>query len=110
MIWTILKTNFEAYHFWENAKKEVIFLQNNHRHIFYVKLWIEQFSANRDIEYISEKRKLNNFIKTNFEGRVFPKSCEDIAIEIKKNWKLKYPKRKIKVSVFEDNENGCLLE
>lgn len=110
MIWAIIRTTFEARHRWKDATEPVLFLQNSHRHIFYVELWVEQEQRDRDIEYIQEKDKLNQFINREFEGFDMEHSCEDIAKKIKAYWENMYGNRKIKVKVFEDNENGCLVE
>ena len=112
MVWAIIKTQFEGYHCWEDAPKEVDFLRYPHRHLFYVELWIEQRHTERDIEYILEKRKLNKFIEKNLcpKWSYLTFSCEFIANVIKEKWIKIYPNRKIKVSVFEDNENGALVE
>ena len=108
MIWTIIKTQKEGYHFWGQAPEGVKFLRKMHRHIFWIELWIEQKHTKRDVEYILEKRKLERFLeKQHLEGRF---SCEDLADTILRHWKHLYPKRKIKVGVWEDNENGCLIE
>ena len=108
MIWAIIRTIIEKIHYWEDATGEVEFLKYPHRHLFHIELWIEQKNTERDIEYISEKRKLDEYLRQMpFEGGF---SCEDIALDIKDLWGKKYPDRKIKVSVFEDHENGTLVE
>jgi len=109
MVWAIIKTQFEGFHQWLEAPDDVAFLRNMHRHLFYVELWIEQKHTQRDIEYITEKRNLDNVCQheRNLSSN---QSCEDIANEIKNYYQEKYPDRKIKVFIFEDNENGCLIE
>jgi hypothetical protein len=108
MIWAIIRSSIEKIHYWEGAIGEVEFLKYPHRHLFYVELWIEQKNAERDIEYITEKRSLDEYLRQMpFRGGF---SCEDIASDIKYFWSKKYPDRKIKVFVFEDNENGTMIE
>jgi len=108
MIWAIIRTQKEGYHFWGQAPKGVEFLRKIHRHIFWVELWIEQKHTKRDVEYISEKRKLERFLgRQHLEGGF---SCEDLASIILNHWEHLYPNRKIKVFVFEDNENGTMVE
>jgi len=109
MIWAIIKTSFEGYHQWVEAPNDVAFLRNIHRHLFYVELWIEQKHTQRDIEYITAKKELNNVCQHERDLST-NQSCEDIATEIKNYYQKKYPDRKIKVYIFEDNENGTLVE
>lgn len=124
MIWLITKFNFEGTHYYENAPFDVAFLRNEHRHIFHIEVWIEQLHNDRELEYISVKRELMNHFTNNNQNY---KSCEMIAEDIidyidehfgfytpvliegkivSKSWN----RRKSKVFVFEDNENGCCIE
>ena len=106
MLWAKIKLQFEGEHCWPGAKGQVSFLEHTHRHMFYVIVWIEQKHNDRDIEYIGLKRALlSRWFGVQYLGH---KSCEMIAEDIKKS--LASFKRKIKVEVSEDNENGVLLE
>ena len=107
--WAIIKTQFEANHYWEGAMAEVSFLKNSHRHKFFVELWIEQEHNERDVEYITEKEKLDIFL-TKFAKQVLPHSCETFAEMIKQDWERRRYPRRVKVGVWEDNENGAFLE
>lgn len=89
--------------------QDVSFLGYPHRHIFHFKVWIEVFHEDRDIEFVLFKRWLESLyneetLKLNY------KSCEMISDDLYKEIKLKYPKRYVKISVSEDNENGCECE
>lgn len=104
-IW--ITTQFEGFHKYPKAPKGVEFLKNLHRHIFKLRIWIEVFHNDREIEFILFKRYVESIIKkNNFHYR----SCEMISDDIHKLIKLKYPNRKIKIEVSEDGENGCEKE
>ena len=87
---------------------DVSFLGYPHRHIFHFKVWIEGFHNDRDIEFIQFKRWLErlygDILDINYH------SCEMIADDLAEQIQLKYPGRWLKISVAEDNENGCEIE
>ncbi len=88
---------------------DVSFLGYPHRHIFHFKVWIEVFHDDRDIEFIQFKRWLENLYKEDVVQLDY-KSCEMIADDLANEIQAKYPSRYIKISVAEDNENGCEME
>ena len=88
---------------------DVSFLGYPHRHIFHFKVWIEVFHDDRDIEFIQFKRWLENLYKEDVVQLDY-KSCEMIADDLASEIQAKYPNRYIKISVAEDNENGCEME
>ena len=87
---------------------DVSFLGFPHRHIFHYKVWIEVFHDDRDIEFIQFKRWLIRL----FDGALDMdyKSCEMMADDLAAVIQDMYPDRYIKISVAEDNENGCEME
>ena len=90
---------------------DVSFLGYPHRHIFYFRVWIEVFHNDRDIEFIQFKRWLQRlYEEVNHSTTVLDldyKSCEMIADELYQQIAQYYPGRDVKISVAEDNENGC---
>jgi hypothetical protein len=91
-----------------NDYYDVSFLGHPHRHIFHFKVGIEVEHNDRAIEFIQFKRWLTKL----YEGATLElnyKSCEMIAEELIDEISVKFPGRKIEVSVSEDNENGCEL-
>ena len=88
---------------------DVSFLGYPHRHIFHFKVWIEVFHDDRDIEFIQFKRWLEK-LYGNAELQLDFKSCEMIADDLALTIQKTYPDRYIKISVAEDNENGCEME
>jgi len=107
MIWAVVKFKFEGFHRWKKAPEFCKFLRNKHRHIFHCKVWVEVNHVERDIEFITFKNELkkmkNDFHKIN-------DSCETMAIRIQKYVQKNYPDRQVKVEVFEDGENGAVVE
>ena len=88
---------------------DVSFLGYPHRHIFHFKVWIEIYHADREIEFIQFKRWLESLYGDGIIQLDF-KSCEMIADDLAQQIQDRYPGRYIKISVAEDNENGCEIE
>lgn len=105
MIW--ITTSFEGFHKYPMAPEGVEFLKNEHRHIFHVKVWIDVFHDDRDIEFILFKRYVDSLIKG---GQMDYKSCEMMCDDLHKEIHAKYPNRDIWISVSEDNENGAVKQ
>lgn len=103
-IW--ITTSFEGFHQFREAPASVAYLAHLHRHIFHVKVWIEVWHDNRDIEFILFKDLINNIIKDSLHKEDLG-SCEMIADQIYAQVTQEYPDRKIIIEVSEDNENGC---
>ena len=87
---------------------DVSFLGYPHRHIFHFKVWIEVFHNDRDIEFIQFKRWMERMYDMLLT--LDYKSCEMIADDLAERIQRKYPGRWLKISVAEDNENGCEIE
>ena len=115
----------EGIHKYPNADKDpklatgdwddVSFLAVPHRHIFHFRVRIEVFHNDRDIEFIQFKRWMERLYNggDSSNGEVLNlnhKSCEMIADDLHKNITEKYPNRDVKISVAEDDENGCEIE
>ena len=88
---------------------DVSFLGYPHRHIFHFKVAIEVFHDDRDIEFIQFKRWLERLYNDDVI-QLNNKSCEMIADNLAAEIQSKYPGRYVKISVAEDNENGCEME
>ncbi len=107
--WAIIRLQEEGFHRWKDAPESVVFLQNFHRHIFHIEVWISQKPGDREIEYIQTrwtiKRMVSSLIVQGTE------SCEEIAENLLTLLKEEFgPDRRYKVFIFEDNENGCCIE
>jgi hypothetical protein len=89
---------------------DVSFLGYPHRHIFHFRVRISVTHNDRDIEFIQFKRWLEALYSEQQNTlQLDYKSCEMIAEEligvISARWN-----RSMTVSVYEDNENGAILE
>lgn len=98
-----IKTTFPAIHQWEGCPiEEVTYLRNPHRHIFHVTLKFAVNHNNRDIEFISLKNKIEEYIqKWYYNKNLGNASCEDIAEDLGNHFLAHC------VAVLEDNENGA---
>lgn len=107
MIWAIITLQKEGYHYWKDAPKPVAFLRKKHRHIFHITVWVEQMHNERDVEYIMFKHWLEKNVPK-FDG---PMSCETMATIIKQKVENHFnDRRRVKVQVTEDGENGASVE
>ena len=88
---------------------DVSFLGYPHRHIFHFKVWLEVFHDDRDVEFIQFKRWMERLYAQDTLQLDY-KSCEMIADDLASEIQAMYPDRWIKISVAEDNENGCEME
>ena len=93
---------------------DVSFLGYPHRHIFHFKVWLEVFHNDRDVEFIQFKRWMERlYAEVDSSSSVLQldyKSCEMIADDLASEIQAMYPNRWLKISVAEDNENGCEIE
>lgn len=89
-------------------KYDVSFLGYPHRHMFHFRVEIEVFHDDRDIEFIQFKRWLEELYGDGILELDY-KSCEMIAEELAETINARYPGRKMKITVSEDNENGATL-
>jgi len=104
-----IKAGFVAYHYWNNAPKEVAFLRSPHRHLFSVICMLPVLGDNRELEFFMIQRDLIRYLRHKYELKTFGKSCEIFAKEIKKYLDAKY-KRPCSVGVYEDGENGAIVQ
>lgn len=76
-----ITTSFEGFHSYPDAPEEVAFLRNLHRHMFHVKVTLEVFHNDREVEFIMLKRHIDDLIL--FMLRKAPmQSCEDLATRL----------------------------
>ena len=113
----IVTNNFKGYHKYDGAPKNVSFLSNLHRHVFNVRTTIEVFHNDRDIEFFQLQYEIDKFVKlrcnkrweTYIEG-IYIESCEALAEAILGHLHQEHPNRHVRVEVWEDNENGAIVE
>lgn len=103
-------TKIEGLHRYPAAPDEVSYLRNLHRHLFGVKVKIEVFHNDRDLEFIMVKHVVENYLNAIFSMKVESISCEMIANDLYEVLKGRYGKdRLIQIEVDEDSENGVIL-
>ncbi len=110
----VVTFSIEGFHCWPAAKDifpEVGFLSDRHRHMFGFRCYATVTHTDRDKEFILLNREIKRNLQLNFEKAVpnvlefGPMSCEAIG-----EWLLdKFPEL-YKVEVWEDWENGAVIE
>jgi hypothetical protein len=88
---------------------DVSFLANPHRHMFHFRVRASVFHNDRDLEFIQFKRWMESLYSENILELNY-KSCEMIAEDLYYEIIKQYPNRDYVISVFEDDENGAILE
>ena len=96
----------EFIHQYVDAPDEVYYLRYPHRHLAHIKITIEVFHDDREIEFIMLKHKVHHYI--DHLERSLKCSCEMFADMLLSYLQDEYGKnRDIKIEVNEDDENGC---
>ncbi len=100
----------EGIHKYPAAKdlKGVEFLQYPHRHIFYFYVQLQVFHDDREVEFILFKREMENLFDKGVMQANY-KSCEMLANDLLDYIETNYPNRICQVEVYEDNENGAIV-
>jgi len=107
-IWVTLQREF--IHQYENAPCQVDFLRYPHRHLLHIKVKIEVYHNDRELEFILFKRGIDNHLNLKLPAIGMNASCEDVADILFSYLQEKYGvDRDIEIEVSEDAENGCEL-
>lgn len=107
--------SFIGTHCWKAAPSTVEFLRYPHRHQFSVHTEIDVTHNDREIEFFLLQRDIDLIIAKCFGSeqtkQLGTTSCEQIAEAIHQDLiKIEqYRNRLIKISIFEDNENGAIV-
>lgn len=106
--YVVIRSSFVALHHWPTCPyPDQFFLKHPHRHTFFVEVWIRT-QTDRQVEFFEAKRDIDTLLK-DFEGKdPVTWSCETFADIIAKGLINLY--NIAKVSVFEDQENGAVVE
>ena len=111
-----MTTSFEGVHCYPSAPEGVEFLRVPHRHIFGVRLEVEVYHDDRELEFILLKRKVNSWFEARQTTGVWQMgamSCEQVASELIKFLQKDLEKgneRYFKATIDEDGENGATVE
>ena len=101
----VIRTQFSCCHRYADAPDMVEYLRNPHRHVFYVEVEMAVTHADRELEFILVKNKLNEYLQS--QPFAMEASCEQMADAICLFLNNAYGvQRSIKCCVYEDNENG----
>lgn len=104
-----VSTQIEFFHCWPSAPEEVKFLRNPHRHMLHVYVTVGVYHNERDIEFILLKRDVQDLLET--ADFAITDSCETVACYLIDKLGKKYgTERGYKVEVYEDGENGAIVE
>lgn len=105
-----IKVSFqkEGIHRYPDAPEGVEFLRHPHRHMFHFYVTLEVFHNDRDVEFILFKRELEKLF-TEGTMQADYKSCEMLAEDLLDYIEVNYPGRFTQVEVYEDNENGAIV-
>ena len=117
----IIKTSFRGTHNWPEAGQiagpEVSFLQNDHRHTFYVKVELSVSKSDREFEFFVLQKMVDNTINFLYEKneddfviQLGRRSCETVAEEIIKQLRYILVNKELSVEVWEDDEVGARVE
>jgi hypothetical protein len=113
-----INTDVVGYHAYCSAPANVSFLASRHRHVFKIRARFQVFVDDRELEFFTELRELNDLLATIFNvdstlcGIDFgDKSCEQIAHDLLGHYieSERYFKRKIEIEVSEDGENSAIV-
>lgn len=108
--YVIIRLAMDGLHYWKDAEDkipEVGYLSNLHRHMFHFELKKHVTDADRQIEFISFKRKIKQYLSNKYFDGVYnclnfdKMSCEMIAKELLDVFGCEY------VMVLEDGEAGA---
>ena len=88
---------------------DVSFVGYPHRHIFHFYVTLSVTHNDRDVEFIQFKRELERLFTKNVLHLDY-QSCEMIAENLINYIEEHYPNRGVRVEVYEDNENGAILD
>jgi len=107
VIWATVRFERVLTHSYPAAPDAVKFLSHPHRHKFHFEVSVQQFHDDRDVEYLIFSDWIQKWFDSQEKGPHL--SCEMMALMIKRRIEAEYVGRLVKVSVFEDGENGCVL-
>lgn len=110
-LWASVSWRMENLHAWATCPDNhpESHLRNSHRHEFHIKVMVEQLHNDRDVEYLLLKRLLKDQYRDHCPV-LYNLSCEQMAERIFLYVKRQYPDRDVRVEVFEDGENGAVLQ
>jgi hypothetical protein len=110
-IW--VTTDFNGFHCWPEAPESVSFLREIHRHVFKVKVALRVFKENREVEFFTLQKLVNQVISGNLVPLLLNRpsmSCEMMAAHLLDVLSNEHRLLVCEVTVSEDGENGSTVE
>jgi hypothetical protein len=97
----------EGWHRWPGAKGPRAYLADRHRHLWHVEAQVQVLHNDREVEL----HDFRDFCIAHFPaGDAGDASCEALAAGLVNDITRRYGRsRRVRVSVFEDGENGAVL-
>jgi hypothetical protein len=100
----VVTCTYEALHCWPDCTLgKVGYLRNPHRHLFHIRMEKEVGHCNREIEIITFRRDILEYLDTAYDGDLGSGSCEDVAAAMLTFFQAE------SVEVLEDGENGAVV-
>jgi len=97
-----VRVPFRAYHQWKQAPEKRKYLSHPHPHNFEVRVEIEVFHEDREVEF----HDLQDLIYSLVKDFKTINSCEHLATHLLTRLQIKFPGRDIQVEVWEDESCG----
>ena len=92
----------------DQALADVNYLGNRHRHLFKFTVQIQVTHNDRDLEFHQVLNVCESLMRNTID--INHKSVEMLADDLFLQLAIRYPNRKMKISVSEDGECGCTIE
>ena len=110
---TFISVSFqkEFIHSYPGAPEEVSFLREPHRHMLHIRVDVQVFDDDRELEFIIAKRDLSSYADTLDLVTHSTRSCETVARTLLSYIQSEYGiDRDVVISVSEDGENGAIIK
>jgi len=108
-VFAIMRTRYVGLHAWPDAPEEQAYLRSPHRHVFHVKLCIEQPAEQLNGRNVEYHEVLARFKETfDFDDWSRQTSCEFMAADLCRWAQHHYGSwREVSCRIMEDGENGA---
>ena len=109
----VVTFSIEGFHCWPDAKEvfpEVAFLSDKHRHMFGFRCYAHVTHTDRDEEFILLNRKIQKALRIGFQRTTNVLEFGSMSCEMIGEWLLDEFPSLYKVEVWEDWENGAIIE
>lgn len=103
-IFVVVTCTYEAVHHWPGCDiDEVAYLRDKHRHLFHIRMEKEVGHGDREVEIITLRRAILEYLDAAYDGDFGTLSCEQVAAPMVTFFQA------ASVEVLEDGENGAVV-